>query len=82
MHNFCKQEGIDDDSCDFQSREIIITDGEVIEDILKHAETNECDLIVLGGHRSLFGKTSVGQTVKGVMKRSKIPVTLVPSEKS
>ena len=80
--NFCKQEGIDDDSCDFEAREIIISDGEVIEDILKNAEKNECDLIVLGGHRNMFGKTSVGQTVKGVMKRSKIPVTMVPSEES
>lgn len=82
VHNFCKQEGIDDDSCDFQSREIIITDGEIVEDILSHAETNECDLIVLGSHRNIFGKTSIGQTVKGVMKRTKIPVTLVPSEES
>lgn len=82
VHNFCKQEGIAEDSCDFQSREIIISDGEIVEDILKNAEANECDLIVLGGHRNMFGKTSFGQTVKGVMKKSKIPVTLVPSEES
>lgn len=82
VHNFCQQEGIDEDSCDFQSREIIISDGDIVEDILKNAEANECDLIVLGGHRSMFAKTSVGRTVKGVMKRSKIPVTLVPSEES
>ncbi|MFW2366039.1 MAG: universal stress protein [Desulforhopalus sp.] len=78
IHNFCKQEGIDDGSCDFQSREIIISDGEIIEDILENAEQNECDLIVLGGHQNLFSKTAVGSTTKGVLKKSTIPVTVVP----
>jgi nucleotide-binding universal stress UspA family protein len=79
VRNFCKIEGLDDDSCDFQSSEIIITDGELIEDILDSAEKNECELIVLGGHRNVFAKTSLGSTAKGVLKRSKIAVTVVPS---
>ncbi len=78
IHNFCKQEGIDDDSCDFQSREIIITDGDIVGDILENAEKNECDLIVLGGHLNLFSKTATGSKTKGVLKMSKIPVTVVP----
>ena len=78
VHKFCQQEGLDDASCDFQSREIIISDGDVVEDILSHAEANECDLIVLGGHQNLFAKKAVGSTAKGVLKKSKIPVTLVP----
>ncbi len=79
VRNFCKQEGLEDDSCDFKSSEIIITDGELIEDILSNAEKNECDLIVLGGHRNVFSKTSLGSTAKGVLKKSKIAVTVVPS---
>ena len=82
IQNFCKQEGIDDESCDFTSREIIISDGEIVEYILENAKKNECDLIVLGGHQSMFAKTSVGSTTKGVLKRSTIPVTIVPSEAS
>ena len=82
INNFCKQEGIDDTSCDFQSREIIISDGETIEDILHNAKENECDLIVLGGHQHMFSKSAMGSTAKGVLKRSKIPVTIVPPEES
>lgn len=78
IHDFCKKEGIGDNECDFQSREIIISDGDIVEDIMHHATSNECDLIVLGGHRNLFSKTAVGSTSKGVLKKSKIPVTLVP----
>jgi nucleotide-binding universal stress UspA family protein len=80
IHDFCKQEGIDDDSCDIRSREIIVSQGEIVEDILRNAEINKCDLIVLGGHKNLFSKTSVGSTTKGVLKKTKIPVTVVPSK--
>lgn len=82
LRNFCNQEGLEGNACDFKSSEIIITDGVLIDDILKSAEKNECDLIVLGGHRSVFAKTSLGSTAKGVLKKSAIPVTVVPSEVS
>ncbi len=79
LRNFCKQEGLDENTCDFKSSEIIITDGILIDDILNSAKKNECDLIVLGGHRSMFAKSSLGSTAKGVLKVSTIPVTVVPS---
>jgi len=82
LRNFCKQESIEGESCDFASSGIIITDGELIEDILTNAERNECDLIVLGGHKNIFAKTSLGSTAKGVLKMSKVPVTVVPQEAS
>lgn len=78
IHDFCQQEGIDDDSCNIKSREIIISHGQIVENILSNAVTHKCDLIVLGGHKNLFSKTSVGSTTKGVLKKSKIPVTVVP----
>jgi nucleotide-binding universal stress UspA family protein len=78
LNSFCSQAGIDEDACKFNSREIIISDGDMDEEILKHAEENDCDLIVLGGHKNLFAKTSVGSTTKTVLKKSKVPVTVVP----
>lgn len=79
VHNFCKEVGIEDAVCDFKSSEIIITDGELIDDILAKATENKCDLIVLGGHKALFSdSTAFGSTVKGVLKRTTIPVTVVP----
>ncbi len=79
LNNFCSQAGVDDDACNIQTREIIISDGDIDEEILKNAEGNKFDLIVLGGHRSLFAKTSIGSTMKSVLKNTKIPVTIVPS---
>lgn len=83
VHNFCKEVGIEDNACDFNSSEIIISDGELVEDILAKAVENECDLIVLGGHKNLFSDaTSFGSTAKGVLKGSKIAVTIVPPRAS
>ncbi len=78
LNTFCDQAGIDNEACNVQTREIIISNGDIDEEILKHAADNECDLIVLGGHRSLFAKTSIGSTIKSVLKNAKIPVTMVP----
>ena len=78
IHDFCVQEGIEDEFCEIESREIIISHGETVEDILSNAKKNNCDLIVLGGHQTLFSKTALGSTTKGVLKKSKIPVTVVP----
>ncbi len=78
IQNFCKLVGIDDATCSVQSREIIISDGEVAESITSHARENQCDLIVLGAKKGVFSKTSVGGIIKSVLKDSTIPVTIVP----
>ena len=79
VRNFCKQEGIDDDSCDFKSSEIIISDGDLIDEILDNAVKNNCDLIVLGGgHKKMFSRSSISSTAKGVLNKSAIAVTVVP----
>jgi len=79
LHEYCQQVRLDDNSCDFHSSEIIISDGDIIEDILQSAKKNECDLIVLGGCRNIFGKRTIGNITKGVLKNSSIPVTIAPS---
>jgi len=82
LRDFCKLEGIQDSSCDFHSSEIIVTDGDIIGDILQNAEKNECDLIVLGGYRNIFGRTHIGSTIKEVLENSSVPVTIVPATKN
>jgi len=79
---FCKLAGMEDGSCDFQSREIIISNGEVVEDILAKAKENECDLIVMGAKEAFFAGNSIGTTIKSVLKASTIPVTVVPAKRS
>lgn len=82
IQNFCKLVGIDDATCAFKSREILIAQGDVPENIIDHAKENNCDLIVLGAKDGIFSKNSVGTIIKTVLKNSKIPVTIVPKTDS
>jgi len=78
IQNFCKEVGIDDATIDLKSREILISQGDVAENIIAQAKENHCDLIVLGAKSGLFSTTSVSSIIKTVLKNSKIPVTVVP----
>jgi nucleotide-binding universal stress UspA family protein len=78
LAHFCSQAGIDDDACGYHSREIVISDGDVVEDILKHAEEYNCDMIIMGARDGFLSKNTIGNTIKSVMRRSGIPVMMVP----
>ncbi|MEE4358817.1 MAG: universal stress protein [Desulfococcaceae bacterium] len=78
LEQFCTDVGIDDDSCGYQSREIVVCDGEIIDNILKKAKEYHADLIIMGARRGFLKDNSIGATIKGVLRKSKIPVMVVP----
>jgi len=78
LNDYCKRSGIDDDACGIVSREIIISEGDVVEDILRYSKEKGCGMIVLGTHEGLFSKSSISSHIKSVLKRSTIPVLTVP----
>ncbi len=79
IQNFCEQVGMDEDTCAFHSREIIISAGDVAETIIESAKENECDIIVMGAHNGLISRNAVGDSIKTVLKLSPVPVTVVPA---
>ena len=78
LAQFCSDAGIDDDACGYHSREIVVTDGEVIHDILKCAKEYECDLIIMGAKQGFLSNNSIGPIIKGVMRQTETPVMMVP----
>ena len=80
LAQFCNDAGIDDDACGYHSREIVVTDGDVIEDILNTARQYACDLIVMGTKEGFLSHNSIGSIIKGVMRRTKVAVMVVPPE--
>jgi len=63
----------------FESQEILITHGDAVaEEILKTAAEKGCDLIVLGAHKGLFGRTALGTVAKEVLHTATVPVLVVP----
>lgn len=63
----------------FVDDDIVAVQGPVEKTIIATAKENQCDLIVMGYHRhgGLIDAIA-GNTVKGVLRRTRIPVLLVP----
>jgi nucleotide-binding universal stress UspA family protein len=80
LERFCLEAGLDDKSCGYQTNEVIICEGNVVDCILETAQKHGCDMIIMGGHEAAFMKTAVGTTIKSVLGKSKIPVLVVPAD--
>ena len=60
------------------SSEIVVTRGNVVNEILSEAQTCACDLIVMGYHlRGKLKEAILGSTSRRILRRSNIPVMLV-----
>jgi nucleotide-binding universal stress UspA family protein len=58
--------------------EIVVTIGNVVDEILSEARSREIDLIVMGYHvRGKLGETILGSTTRRLLRRSHVPVMLV-----
>lgn len=80
LERFCLEAGIDEESCGYQAKDVVIEDGDVVDSILKTAKEHDCDLIIMGGHEAAFLKKSVGGNIKSVLSKAKIPVLVVPAD--
>lgn len=78
LAQFCSDAGIDDDACGYHSREIVVTNGEVVQDIIKNSQDYNCDLIVMGTKEGFLSHNSIGSIIKNVMRKAIIPVMVVP----
>ncbi|MHB8765462.1 MAG: universal stress protein [Deferrisomatales bacterium] len=78
LADLCASANSGDSRCSFEAQEILVKQGAVAEEILKAAAERGCDLIVLGAHKGLLGKTSLGGVAKAVLHGAKVPVLVVP----
>jgi nucleotide-binding universal stress UspA family protein len=79
LSEFCRESGIGNEQCGILDNEIVVREGDVVEEILQQAVEKSCDLIILGAGKGLLSGTSVGHVIKSVLKQSKIPTLVVPS---
>ena len=62
-----------------QPEEIVVTQGDPVDCISQEAEARQVDLIIMGYHpRGRLGEAIVGSVSRSVLRRSKVPVLLVP----
>ena len=80
LEKFCKKmDERDNLACLPLVTKILVQIGDPIEEILKIAEQEECDLIVLGNHgKGFLAQTFLGSVSRTVMDKAKKPVFLIP----
>ena len=62
-----------------RSEEIVVTQGDTVDCISQEAEARQVDLIIMGYHpRGRLGEAIIGSVSRSVLRRSKVPVLLVP----
>ena len=58
--------------------EVIVTSGNVVDEILSEAKSRKADLIVMGYHvRGKLGETILGSTTRRILRHCHIPVMMV-----
>jgi len=61
---------------------IEVSEGFAAEEILTRAEKHACDAIIMGTHsKGIIGNTFLGSTAKRVLRRTRIPVFIIPLPK-
>ena len=64
----------------YHSREIVVTDGDLIDEIIEQSKNYKCDMIIMGAREGLIRETAISHIIKGVLHHSRIPVIVVPPE--
>lgn len=78
---FCEKQLQGDQQVEDRIESIKVCEGYPAEEILKKAETLNCDAIVMGAHEKGFTHTFLGSVAKSVLRRSRHPTFIVPLPK-
>jgi nucleotide-binding universal stress UspA family protein len=80
IEDFCKEKDEQFGSpCIELISKIVVSFGHPVDEILKTAEEEGCDLIVLGNHgKGFLSHTFLGSVSSGVLHRTRKPVFMVP----
>ncbi len=79
IEKFCDRVKGDMTNCPFVVNETVIRKGVPVEVILDEAASRDSDLIVMGTHGAgLLKDAMIGSTARRVLRRSRIPVFVIP----
>ena len=76
---FCDNVKRNDPQCVFRVASIDVMEGHPVSEILRYADSNACDLIVMGTHgKGILGHALLGSMAEKVLRKSRVPVMAVP----
>ena len=82
VRRFCDKVADEVAACRVAEQDVVVVRGVPVESILQEAENRDCDLIVMGTFGAGVLKDGmIGSTARRVVRRSKIPVVVIPLAK-
>lgn len=79
LEEFCLRESQEKQACVALVSKTLVRPGHPVEEILRTAAEESCDLIILGTHGKGFLKqTFLGSVARSVLDRSRKPVFIIP----
>lgn len=80
LDRFCMDAGMDDVLGGSHTKEIVVADGEIVEEILLQAKKYHADVIVMGARKGFLSDSRIGHCIKSVMRQCHLPVMVVPQD--
>jgi nucleotide-binding universal stress UspA family protein len=78
LNNFCEEISSSMKSCPFIVEDILIKEGIPVDEILKTADSKDCDMVVMGTHGyGMLADALIGSTARRVVRRCKKPVMVI-----
>jgi nucleotide-binding universal stress UspA family protein len=62
----------------FDDYEIAFREGKVADEVTKVVDEFDCQVIVMGAHKGVRGRSALGSGAKGVLTHARVPVLVVP----
>ena len=83
LQNFCQRE-LEDAQCKAERvSSILVHEGDAVDEILKTADELKSDIIVIGAHgKGILSHTFLGTVPDKLLRRSRVPVLVVPIPKN
>ena len=78
LEKFCEDVTEEFSECPFITKDIIVTIGHPVEEILLQVENKDFDMVVMGSHGyGMLADVMMGGTTRRVLRQCKIPVLVV-----
>ncbi len=78
LEKFCEETKAELSSCPFLIEEVIVKIGNPVEEIVRHVDQNEYDMIIMGAHgHGVIAGAVMGSVSRRVLRRSTTPVLVV-----
>jgi poly(3-hydroxyalkanoate) synthetase len=79
LSRFCEEQA----SSEFEyltPDEIIVKQGDIVEEILSTAQENDSEMIILSQHKKDLSEQCISQTIQDVVLRTTIPLLIIPPQ--